>query len=59
MDGVISNSTIVGAAECLIVGQRLLEDMLPMAAGRVSHITLRRHTLKVGARLEQRVERTR
>jgi hypothetical protein len=31
---------------------RVLQELLP---GRVSHTTLRRHTLKVGARLQQRV----
>jgi hypothetical protein len=33
----------------------VVEEMLPMAAGRVSHVTLWRQTLKVGARLDQRV----
>ena len=33
----------------------MLDDLLPIGAGRVSHATLRRHTLTVGARLDQRV----
>ena len=33
----------------------VLEDLLPIGTGSVSHMTLRRHTLTVGARLEQRV----
>ena len=33
----------------------VLEDLLPIGTGSVSHTTLRRHTLTVGARLEQRV----
>jgi hypothetical protein len=33
----------------------VLEDLLPMGAGRVSNATLRRHTLRVGARLNERV----
>ena len=33
----------------------VLEDLLPMGAGRVSNATLRRHTLRVGARLDERV----
>ena len=33
----------------------LLQELLPIGARRVSHATLRRHTLKVGARLNERV----
>jgi hypothetical protein len=33
----------------------LLSDLLPIGTGGVSHATLRRHVLRVGARLQQRV----
>ena len=33
----------------------MLGDLLPICTGSVSHATLRRHTLAVGARLDQRV----
>ena len=48
-----NTSTRIGAAKCHIVERaKVLQELLPE---RVSHATLRRHTLKVGARLQQRV----
>jgi hypothetical protein len=47
-----NTSTRIGSKVPYRRGAKVLEELLP---GRVSHATLRRHTLKVGARLQQRV----
>jgi hypothetical protein len=46
---------LLGQQGVLSARAAVLEDLLPMGAGRVSNATLRRHTLRVGARLDERV----